>query len=345
MHCVAQEVTNANVHYRIHHFRSINWCQTHTQGIINTGYDDFYPSAGFSREVSASSDSIYVAVERRFTATGVGLRLLVLPNLPSTAVSTYYLTGGTSVKYEKPCITVQQENSATPRKILVTYTKDTTGGKTAKYSYSTNSGISWSVDASLGSSTQLSDFTWCNSDSTTAGNGYFIAAFVDLNGDSICVRRGILGSMGTYLYKRNAHAASGILPPVVAIYKEGSTKYSAFAYAGLGPINVYFNQENLPSVNIDPISGNVPKDYSLNQNYPNPFNPVTTVSFDIAKSGLTTLKVYNILGVEVATLVNENLKAGTYQLNFNGTNLSSGVYFYSLQSGDFKEVRKMTLVK
>jgi hypothetical protein len=345
IHCVAQEVTNAGVHFRTHHTRTTNWCQSHSVGTISTSYADFYPSAAFSREVLTSSDSIYVAVERRFSATGVGLRLLILPEVPSTAFTTYYLTGSTNVKYEKPCITVQQAYSTTPRQVLVTCTKDTTTGKTAKYTYSTNSGSTWSVDANLGFAWQQSDFTWCNSDTTTAGGGYFIAAYVDLNGDSIAVRRGVLGSMGTVLHKRNAHASTGVLPPVVAIYKEGGVKYSAFAYAGYGPTNVYANQENLAAVNIEPISGNVPKSYNLNQNYPNPFNPATTVTFDISKSGLTTLKVYNILGVEVATLVNENLNAGTFNINFDASGLSNGVYFYKLVSGEFNGIKKMMLLK
>lgn len=345
LHCVVQEVTNAGVHYRTHHYRSTDWCLSHTAGIINTTYADFYPSAGFSREVTTSSDSIYVAVERRFSTTNVALRLLILPEIPSAVNSTYYLAGSGSAKYEKPCITVQQEYSTTPRKILVTCTKDTASIRSARYCYSTNSGASWQIDYYLGGSTTMADFTVCNSDSTTAGTGNFIGAFVNVAGDSITVRRGVLGSMGTYLYKRNAHTGTGLLAPVVAVYKEGGVKYSAFAYAGLGPTNVYANQENLAAVGIEPISGTVPKSYKLEQNYPNPFNPLTTISFDIAKSGLTKLKVYNTLGVEIATLVNENLSAGSYSINFNASGISSGVYFYKIETGDYREVRKMTLVK
>ncbi len=345
IHCVVQEVTNANVHFRTHHYRSTTWGQTHTAGTINTTLADFYPSAGFSRVISSASDSIYIAVERRFSATDVGLRLLVLPSAPSTAFTTYYLTSSTNVKYEKPCITVMQENASSPRNILVTCTRDTASKKYAVYTYSTNSGNSWTVNAALGYNWQNCDFTWCNSDSTTAGGGYFIAAYVDTNGDSIAVRRGVLGSMGTVLHKRNAHTASGVLPPVVAIYKEGGNKYSAFAYAGYGPTNVYANQENLAAVGIDPISGNVPKTFKLEQNYPNPFNPTTTISFDIAKAGLTKIKVYNTLGVEVATLVNESLNEGSYKVKFDASGLSSGVYFYKIETGEFSDVRKMTLVK
>ena len=91
--------------------------------------------------------------------------------------------------------------------------------------------------------------------------------------------------------------------------------------------------------NITPVS------FSLNQNYPNPFNPNTTIKFQTKDLRLVTLKVYNIIGKEVATLVNENLKAGNYEVTFDGSNLSSGIYLYKIKAGNFSEVKKMTLVK
>jgi hypothetical protein len=84
---------------------------------------------------------------------------------------------------------------------------------------------------------------------------------------------------------------------------------------------------------------------SLSQNYPNPFNPSTTIKFSIPNTQFTTLKVYNILGREVATLVNEEKTPGNYEVQFNGSNLSSGVYFYRLQSGSFSEIKKFVLMK
>jgi len=89
----------------------------------------------------------------------------------------------------------------------------------------------------------------------------------------------------------------------------------------------------------------VPQDYQLSQNYPNPFNPTTKISFSIPKAGLVTLKIYNIIGQEVSTLVNEVKSAGNYNVDFNGANLSSGVYFYAIKAGDFTSVKKMTLIK
>jgi hypothetical protein len=342
MHCIVQEVTNANAHVRLAHFRTTDWGNAHTSSNITTTYDDFYPSSAYCEK--SGNDSIYIAVERRFSSTYIGLRLITTPDAPSAATFTYYLAAGTNVKYEKPCITVQQEAYSTPRKILVTSTKDSII-RTARYHGSVTGGNSWDINYALGSSTMITDFTWCNSDSLSAGGGYFIAAFVDVNGDSITVRRGIIGSMGTYLYKRNGNQSTGTLPPVVCIYKTGTTKYSAFAYAGSGPNNVFFNQENLPAVGINPIGSNIPKDFSLYQNYPNPFNPVTQIKFDIPKSGFVSIKVYNLLGVEVATLLSEEKTAGSYMIPYNASALSSGIYFYKIQSGNFSEVKKMTLIK
>ncbi len=85
--------------------------------------------------------------------------------------------------------------------------------------------------------------------------------------------------------------------------------------------------------------------YKLEQNYPNPFNPTTQISYTLEKSGNVTLKVYDILGRVVANLVNSNQIAGTHTINFNASNLASGIYFYKLETGSFQSVKKMMLLK
>lgn len=87
------------------------------------------------------------------------------------------------------------------------------------------------------------------------------------------------------------------------------------------------------------------KSYTLEQNYPNPFNPSTNISFRLPKKEFVTLKVYNVLGQEVITLINEVKAAGEYHINFNGKGLVSGTYFYELKAGDFSKKRKMVLIK
>jgi len=88
-----------------------------------------------------------------------------------------------------------------------------------------------------------------------------------------------------------------------------------------------------------------PASFKLFDNYPNPFNPTTTISFSIPATGFTSLKVYDILGNEVATLVNEEKPAGNYEVRFDASSLSSGVYFYRLQAGEFINTKKMILMK
>ncbi len=89
----------------------------------------------------------------------------------------------------------------------------------------------------------------------------------------------------------------------------------------------------------------MPNAYKLSQNYPNPFNPSTVINYSIPKSQLVTLKVYNILGQEVATLVNNVQSAGNYKVTFDASRLSSGIYFYSLTTGNFTASKKMILMK
>jgi hypothetical protein len=86
-------------------------------------------------------------------------------------------------------------------------------------------------------------------------------------------------------------------------------------------------------------------EYLLHQNYPNPFNPSTNISFSIKRDGIVTLKVFDILGREVTTLVDEQLKAGQHSVNFNGRGLASGIYFYKLTTGEFSSVKKLQLLK
>ncbi len=99
------------------------------------------------------------------------------------------------------------------------------------------------------------------------------------------------------------------------------------------------------TVSINNISSNIPDKYSLSQNYPNPFNPTTKIKFDIVKSDFATLKVFNSTGQEVSRLVEQNLQPGTYEVSFDGGSLTSGIYFYTIHTGDFMKTKKMVLVK
>src|SRR5690606_25293751 len=98
-------------------------------------------------------------------------------------------------------------------------------------------------------------------------------------------------------------------------------------------------------VGITQIGSEIPERFTLEQNYPNPFNPATNIKFSIPKGSFVKLAVYDMLGREVAKLVNSELQAGTYNYDFDGSKLSSGVYFYKLESNSFSETKKMMLIK
>lgn len=111
---------------------------------------------------------------------------------------------------------------------------------------------------------------------------------------------------------------------------------------------LYYMRVAIPKneVSVKNISNEVPNAYSLSQNYPNPFNPSTTIRFAIPKATNVTLKVYNVNGQEVATLINNTMfNAGINEYMFDASQLSTGIYFYTIQAGDFKDTKKMVLIK
>ena len=121
----------------------------------------------------------------------------------------------------------------------------------------------------------------------------------------------------------------------IGITKNSSTKITSGYFAGYSSI----------ITNIDDNKESIPKKFELSQNYPNPFNPATTIKYSIPKTSFVKLKIYDILGREVATLVNEEKTAGNFEVSFNAANLSSGVYFYRIQAGSFVATKKLLLLK
>jgi|GEM_PF-5497281 len=109
----------------------------------------------------------------------------------------------------------------------------------------------------------------------------------------------------------------------------------------------YVGMKDLNKENADQMNGDIsaPTNYALDQNYPNPFNPSTIIHYEIPNDGMVTLKIYNELGKEIKTLVNQFQSQGRYDINFNASNLASGVYFYQLKAGDYSSIKKMVLLK
>jgi photosystem II stability/assembly factor-like uncharacterized protein len=121
------------------------------------------------------------------------------------------------------------------------------------------------------------------------------------------------------------------------------TKDTAYGLSITGTLYKSTNGGGITSINN--ISETVPKEFYISQNYPNPFNPATIINYSIPKESFVTIKVYDFLGREVATLVNEEKSAGEYGVQFNGSKLASGIYFYKITAGSFVQTIKMILMK
>jgi hypothetical protein len=130
--------------------------------------------------------------------------------------------------------------------------------------------------------------------------------------------------------------------PMVISYKDKIYVFGGYDKSNqvISDIEVY-TDTNTTEV----IQSHLPKEYALIQNYPNPFNPTTTIRYDLPKETTVKLKVYNILGVEVTTLVNKVMPAGHQSVAFNAVKLASGMYIYRIEAGNFVQVKKMLLIK
>ncbi|UCF64080.1 MAG: T9SS type A sorting domain-containing protein [bacterium] len=122
-----------------------------------------------------------------------------------------------------------------------------------------------------------------------------------------------------------------------AIYSQSYYGWTAEKWLFDGDLNAF--------VRINPVSLQVPEGYNLKQNYPNPFNPLTTIEFAIEKTSQVQLDIINVMGQRVATVVDEQMNAGTYRVTFDAKHLPSGIYFYRIHAGDFTSIKKMTLMK
>lgn len=137
----------------------------------------------------------------------------------------------------------------------------------------------------------------------------------------------------TYTYKREAAWQDTSIATVVFVQNDVNKEV------------LNSNKGMFIPTGINNLSSEIPGKYSLEQNYPNPFNPVTNISYRIPKSSKVSLKVYDIKGQFISTLYEGNQNSGIYLTQFDGSNLASGVYLYKLEAGDYKEVRKMTMIK
>ncbi len=191
-------------------------------------------------------------------------------------------------------------------------------------SRTTNGGVNWTTSSTGGTgASTLNVLRW-------------------VPGTDICFLATSLGIMrttnnGTSFTSMTTSSITGFFD--ISVQNNGGV-INGFAVAGDGSV-----VKHSSPVAIDPSNTTTPSTFALEQNYPNPFNPSTTIKYSVPVSGNVSIKVYNSIGVEVMTVVNKNHVAGNYVENVDLSGLSSGIYFYTLSSGDFKDTKKMMLVK
>jgi hypothetical protein len=151
-------------------------------------------------------------------------------------------------------------------------------------------------------------------------------------------------SNGVYLSTNNGANWTQIndgFNPVPTVYSLAIA--NNYIFAGTYGYSVW--KRSLSITEVKNISPEMPSDFALHQNYPNPFNPVTNIKFDIPKSEFVTVKIFDVTGREIETLLSEQLQAGRYSISWDATNYPSGVYFYQLITNSYSQTKKMILIK
>ncbi len=128
-------------------------------------------------------------------------------------------------------------------------------------------------------------------------------------------------------------------------YRIVGTLGQPFMSSKSNPVGFWYLASRELNVEVEQSSLNVPKEFQLQQNYPNPFNPTTIIEFALPKQSSVTLKLFDILGREIATLVDAELESGVHKINFDGQDLASGIYFYRIHAEGFLKTKKLMLLK
>ena len=185
--------------------------------------------------------------------------------------------------------------------------------------------------------------------SSYSGNAEFVALKdLDNDGDVDVVTCGvekfikiwINDGTGNFSYSGTL-GYNGISVFIADVDNDNDNDIAVGFWDGYGPNKIYLNQTITGIENIF----FSPTKFKLFQNYPNPFNPGTKIQYSLGSRQFVSIKVYDVLGNEIATLVNEEKSAGEYEVNFNASNLSTGIYFYKLQTGNYSMIKKMVLLK
>lgn len=217
------------------------------------------------------------------------------------------------------------------------------GSSEIYYKRSSDGGVNWGVDTRLTNNTV---FNYSAQPSVAAsGSAVHVVWYDTRAGDTeLYYKRSTDGGLNWEADNRLTYQPYNSWYPSIAV--SGSAVHVVWNDGRQGGYEIYYKRN--PSGNptaVDLLDSKIPQDFKIEQNYPNPFNPSTHIPFSVQGSALTSLKVYDILGREVATLVNEVKQPGRYEVTWNATGYASGVYFYRLKAGSFVQTKRMLLLR
>ncbi|MBN8572027.1 MAG: T9SS type A sorting domain-containing protein [Ignavibacteria bacterium] len=224
---------------------------------------------------------------------------------------------------------IYKDSIQPPRLISAYFVNENTGffsSQNGKFGSTTNGGVNWTTRNLPG---PINSFHFFNENTGYAGTNYNsvdqtgLKRTTDGGATWINMTNSVLGSIGKIFFINNLTGW--------AIGSGNGFKLMKTITGGL--------------TSVTPIGNSIPDNFSLSQNYPNPFNPSTVVSYQLPVAGNVSIKVYDALGNEIETLVNEKQNAGSYSVDFNAASLPSGIYFYKLVTEKFSETKKMILIK
>ncbi len=318
---------------------SANGGTSWTIDTVRTSYNDYELDIDYNFR----ADSIYVLLTNNIVSTNQNLRLfrISLSNLGTGASWIQYNLGNTADPEFDGTLAVNRGDSS----MAIIHSIEVGGNKNIQYSYTSDGRMPMVNNANVASTSNLEERATIHSPATQ-NSTYRIAYISSVSGfDTILYRNttNIASGFGSSTVVTRVNEASSSLSPCVLGFKDSGAHNGGVFFGGAGPTNLYFNSSNLVSdVNEKTLEVKV---YSLEQNYPNPFNPSTTIKFSIPEQTNVTLKIFNSIGQEVASLLNGQMAAGNHSVDFNASKLSSGVYFYRIDSPSFTSTKKMILIK
>lgn len=234
----------------------------------------------------------------------------------------------------------------------VIYTEGAPGSRNIMLMTSTNNGVNWTSSTPLTAGS--ADKYWFDLQPFNGGADFIY--YLDSTGgpnnttDKIMYSYAFSSSPGNFsaflqISQYYPQFSTRGYKPILVEYYNSSFEVAAL-WVGVDGANrrLYYDRLNAV-VKITPVNNSIPETFTLSQNYPNPFNPSTKIDFSIPKNSFVSIKLYDILGKEIMILANKDFNSGAYTLEFDGSSLSSGVYFYKLTAGEFTDTKKMMLVK